>query len=193
MATTEKTAQAEAETETKAKAAPKTKAKAESKAKAEPKAKAKAEAKPKAAAPNTKAKPKAKAAGNGIKQFYGTGRRKSSKARAFITEGDGIITVNHRPVDEYFTRIKLLFTVNQPLELVEMLGKVKVYITVKGGGHTGQAEAIRLAIARALIELDPSFRQALKAAGYLRRDARIVERKKAGLRKARKREQYSKR
>ena len=128
-----------------------------------------------------------------MSQFYGTGRRKSSKARFFLTMGEGAITVNNRPLDEYFGRQTARMVVRQPLELVDLVGKFDVRVTVKGGGGFGQAGAIRHGISRALIEYDESLRQPLRAAGFVTRDARAVERKKVGLRKARKRPQYSKR
>ncbi len=124
---------------------------------------------------------------------YGTGRRKSSTARVFLSNGSGNITVNSRPLDEYFGRETARMVVRQPLELTETLGKVDANVTVVGGGGTGQAGAIRLGIARALLELDETLRSDLHRAGYLTRDSRKVERKKVGLHKARKRPQYSKR
>ena len=124
---------------------------------------------------------------------YGTGRRKTSAARVFITNGSGNITVNNRPLDEYFGRETARMVVRQPLELTETLDKVDAKVTVTGGGGTGQAGAIRHGIARALLEFDETLRGSLHKAGYLTRDARKVERKKVGLHKARKRPQYSKR
>ena len=124
---------------------------------------------------------------------YGTGRRKSSTARVFLSKGKGNITVNNRPLDEYFGRETSRMVVRQPLELTETLEQFDVKVTVKGGGGTGQAGAIRHGITRALIEYDEGFRQALRKAGYVTRDARQVERKKVGLHKARKRPQFSKR
>ena len=124
---------------------------------------------------------------------YGTGRRKSSTARVFLSKGTGKITVNDRPLDEYFGRETSRMVVRQPLELTETLEQFDVAVTVKGGGGTGQAGAIRHGITRALIEYDEGFRQALRKAGYVTRDARQVERKKVGLHKARKRPQFSKR
>ena len=124
---------------------------------------------------------------------YGTGRRKTSSARVFITNGSGNITVNDRPLDEYFGRETARMVVRQPLELTETLDKVDAKVTVVGGGGTGQAGAIRHGIARALLEFDESLRGELHKAGYLTRDARMIERKKVGLHKARKRPQYSKR
>ena len=128
-----------------------------------------------------------------MSQFYGTGRRKSSKARVFLTMGGGAITVNDRPLDEYFGRQTARMVVRQPLELVDLAGKFDVRVTVKGGGGFGQAGAIRHGITRALLEYDDSLRGTLREAGYVTRDARSVERKKVGLRKARKRPQFSKR
>jgi len=124
---------------------------------------------------------------------YGTGRRKTSTARVFLRTGSGKITVNNRPLDTFFGRETARMVVRQPLELVEMLDKFDVTVTVKGGGTTGQAGAIRHGITRALIEYDEALRSPLRKAGYVTRDAREVERKKVGLRKARKRPQFSKR
>ncbi|MGD8932745.1 MAG: 30S ribosomal protein S9 [Chromatiales bacterium] len=122
-----------------------------------------------------------------------TGRRKSSTARVFLTSGNGNIVVNERPLDEYFGRETARMVVRQPLDVTEMNGKVDIKVTVKGGGTTGQAGAIRHGIARALDAYDDSLHTDLRRAGYLTRDARAVERKKVGLHKARKRPQYSKR
>ena len=124
---------------------------------------------------------------------YSTGRRKSSSARVFMTAGSGNITVNKRPLDEFFGRDTARMVVRQPLEVTEMLDKVDLNITVKGGGTTGQSGAIRHGIARALTVLDEAHRSTLRKAGFLTRDARKVERKKVGLHKARKRPQFSKR
>ena len=126
-------------------------------------------------------------------QNYGTGRRKSSTARVFIRKGSGNITVNGKPLDEYFGRETARMIVRQPLELVEMADTVDVYVTVEGGGNTGQAGAIRHGISRALIEYDEGMRSPLRKAGFVTRDAREVERKKVGLRKARRATQFSKR
>ncbi|MFC0309256.1 30S ribosomal protein S9 [Gallibacterium trehalosifermentans] len=126
-------------------------------------------------------------------QNYGTGRRKSSSARVFIKPGTGKITINQRDIDVYFGRETSRMIVRQPLELVDMVEKFDLYITVKGGGISGQAGAIRHGITRALIEYDETLRPALRAAGFVTRDARRVERKKVGLHKARRRPQYSKR
>ncbi|MCP5205660.1 MAG: 30S ribosomal protein S9 [Hahellaceae bacterium] len=128
-----------------------------------------------------------------VAQNYGTGRRKTSTARVFLRSGTGNISVNNRPLDVFFGRETARMVVRQPLELVEMLDKFDVMVTVKGGGTTGQAGAIRHGITRALMEYDETLRPALRKAGYVTRDAREVERKKVGLRKARKRPQYSKR
>jgi len=122
-----------------------------------------------------------------------TGRRKSSTARVFLTAGNGAIVVNDRPLDEYFGRETARMVVRQPLDVTEMNEKVDIKVTVKGGGTTGQAGAIRHGIARALDAYDESLHTALRRAGFLTRDARAVERKKVGLHKARKRPQYSKR
>ncbi len=122
-----------------------------------------------------------------------TGRRKSSTARVFVTAGSGNIVVNNRPLDQYFGRETARMVVRQPLDVTEMGNKVDVKVTVKGGGTTGQAGAIRHGIARALDAYDESLHTALRRAGFLTRDARAVERKKVGLHKARKRPQFSKR
>ena len=122
-----------------------------------------------------------------------TGRRKSSAARVYITKGTGNIIVNGQPLDSYFGRETARMVVRQPLENVEMLDKIDVTATVKGGGNTGQAGAIRHAIARALVVDDESLRPAMRKGGFLTRDSRQVERKKIGLHNARKRPQYSKR
>ena len=121
------------------------------------------------------------------------GRRKSSAARVFLTLGSGNITVNGRPLDEFFGRETARMVVRQPLETAEMLDRVDLRVTVTGGGTTGQAGAIRHGIARALVEFDEELRSPMRKAGFLTRDAREVERKKVGLHKARKRPQYSKR
>ena len=126
-------------------------------------------------------------------QYYGTGRRKTSTARVFLQNGEGNITVNKLPLDKYFGREVARMIVRQPLELVELKDKFNVNITVEGGGSFGQAGAIRHGITRALMEYDETLRGSLRAAGYVTRDAREVERKKVGLRKARKRPQFSKR
>ncbi|MFT7242979.1 MAG: small subunit ribosomal protein S9 [Candidatus Azotimanducaceae bacterium] len=126
-------------------------------------------------------------------QYYGTGRRKSSKARVFLSSGDGSIMVNNKPLDEYFGRETARMIVRQPLQLVEMTEKFNLFVTVKGGGGNGQAGAIRHGITRALIDYDETLRPPLRKAGFVTRDARAVERKKVGLRKARKKPQFSKR
>jgi len=125
--------------------------------------------------------------------YYGTGRRKSSVARVFIKAGSGTITINNRPLDEFFGRPTSCMVVRQPLELVEMTEKFDINVTVKGGGTTGQAGAIRHGITRALMQFDEALRSSLRTAGFVTRDARKVERKKVGLRKARKKPQFSKR
>ncbi len=124
---------------------------------------------------------------------YGTGRRKTSAARVFLSVGNGNISVNGRPLDEFFGRETARMVVRQPLVLTENLDKVDLQVTVSGGGNSGQAGAIRHGIARALLEHDESLRAPLRQAGFLTRDARMVERKKIGLHKARKRPQFSKR
>jgi small subunit ribosomal protein S9 len=126
-------------------------------------------------------------------QYYGTGRRKTSTARVFITAGTGAIIVNDRPLDEYFGRPVARMVVRQPLELVGLVEKFDVNVTVSGGGSFGQAGAIRHGLTRALMEYDESLRSDLRKAGYVTRDSREVERKKVGLRKARKKPQFSKR
>ncbi|MEM1188743.1 MAG: 30S ribosomal protein S9 [Pseudomonadota bacterium] len=128
-----------------------------------------------------------------ITQYYGTGRRKTSTARVFLRSGAGSITVNERPLDQYFGREVARMIVRQPLDLVEMGENFDIKVTVEGGGSFGQAGAIRHGITRALIEYDESLRGTLRRAGFVTRDAREVERKKVGLRKARKRPQFSKR
>lgn len=126
-------------------------------------------------------------------QFYGTGRRKTSTARVFITKGSGQITVNGRGLDEYFGRQVARMIVRQPLECTDSGEAFDVNATVKGGGSFGQAGAIRHGLTRALIAYDEANRGTLRQAGYVTRDAREVERKKVGLRKARKKPQFSKR
>ncbi len=125
--------------------------------------------------------------------YYGTGRRKSSVARVFMTPGKGNIVINKRSLDEYFGLDTLKLIVKQPHEATQTTEQFDFYITVKGGGTTGQAGAIRMGIARALIEADADYRPALKAAGYLTRDSRMKERKKYGLKAARRAPQFSKR
>ena len=124
---------------------------------------------------------------------YGTGRRKTSTARVYMQAGTGKITVNERPLDEFFGRETGRMIVRQPLELVQLTGKFDITVQVSGGGITGQAGAIRHGIARALMEYDSTLRCPLRQAGFVTRDAREVERKKVGRRKARRGPQYSKR
>ena len=126
-------------------------------------------------------------------QYYGTGRRKTSTARVFLSLGSGNIVINNRPIDEYFGREVARMIVRQPLELTESVEKFDVNVTVKGGGSFGQAGAIRHGLTRALMVYDEALRPQLREAGYVTRDAREVERKKVGLRKARKKPQFSKR
>ncbi len=125
--------------------------------------------------------------------FYGTGRRKTSTARVFMQPGSGSITINDRPLDTFFGRKTAQMIVRQPLELMQLTDAFDVRVTVKGGGTTGQAGAIRHGLTRALMQYDESLRPALRKAGFVTRDAREVERKKVGLRKARRATQYSKR
>ncbi|PHS33071.1 MAG: 30S ribosomal protein S9 [Methylophaga sp.] len=125
--------------------------------------------------------------------YYATGRRKSSTARVFMKPGTGKLTINTRSIEDYFGRETSRMVVRQPLELVEMLDKVDLKITVRGGGNNGQAGAIRHGISRALVEYDSELKSGLRKAGFITRDARAVERKKIGLHKARKRPQFSKR
>ncbi|MBA4708202.1 30S ribosomal protein S9 [Aquitalea sp. FJL05] len=127
------------------------------------------------------------------KYYYGTGRRKSSVARVFMQKGSGQIIVNGKPVDEYFARETGRMVIRQPLVLTENLESFDIKVNVVGGGETGQAGAIRHGITRALIDFDTILKPALSAAGYVTRDAREVERKKVGLRKARRAKQFSKR
>lgn len=124
---------------------------------------------------------------------YGTGRRKTATARVFLKAGSGAITVNNRSLDVYFARETARMIVRQPLELIESVNKFDFYITVAGGGMSGQAGAICHGITRALVQYDETLKSALRQAGFVTRDSREVERKKVGLRKARKRPQYSKR
>ena len=140
-----------------------------------------------------------------LQQYYGTGRRKSSSARVFLRPGKGEIKVNNRVLEDYFGRETSCMVIRQPLEAVDVLKKFDIYATVVGGGISGQAGAIRLGIARALVKYDEqgmvdgaepqpdSFRRKLRARGLLTRDSRRVERKKVGLHKARRATQYSKR
>ena len=127
------------------------------------------------------------------KANYGTGRRKTSAARVFLKPGSGKITVNERPLDEFFGRETGRMIVRQPLELVQLVNKFDITVTVAGGGITGQAGAIRHGITRALIEYDGELRKPLRVAGFVTRDAREVERKKVGRRKARRGTLFSKR
>jgi small subunit ribosomal protein S9 len=126
-------------------------------------------------------------------QFQGTGRRKNAIARVRIIPGEGKLVVNSRPLNEYFGKKTLEMIVTQPLNLTNTLGRYDILAKVEGGGTTGQAGAMRLGIARALIKADPNLRTALKRAGFLTRDPRMKERKKYGLKKARRAPQYSKR
>ncbi len=126
-------------------------------------------------------------------QYYGTGRRKSSSARVYLRPGNGRITINKRSIDEYFGRETSRMVVRQPLATAELLEKFDITVNVSGGGPSGQAGAIRLGITRALLEYDDSLRPALRKEGFVTRDAREVERKKVGLRKARRGVQFSKR
>ena len=125
--------------------------------------------------------------------IYSTGRRKESTARVFLSKGTGKITVNSNPIENYFGRETNIMVVKQALKLTETLDKTDIKITVKGGGSSGQAGAIKLGIARALLKFDDTLRPILKKNGFLTRDARVVERKKVGLRKSRKDVQFSKR
>ena len=126
-------------------------------------------------------------------KFYGTGRRKSSVARVYLVAGSGKIVVNKRDIDDYFSLETLKTIVRQPLALTETVEKFDVLVTVRGGGTTGQAGAIRHGRSRALLEADADYRPSLKKAGFLTRDSRMKERKKYGLKKARKAPQFSKR
>ncbi len=128
-----------------------------------------------------------------VEYFYGTGRRKSAIARVFMKRGSGLIVVNDKPVDEFFSRETGRMIVRQPLELVEQTSFFDIKVNVIGGGESGQAGAVRHGITRALIEFDASLKPALSKAGFVTRDAREVERKKVGFHKARRRKQFSKR
>ncbi|MFP3979573.1 MULTISPECIES: 30S ribosomal protein S9 [Marinobacter] len=128
-----------------------------------------------------------------VAQNYGTGRRKTSTARVFIKPGSGNISINGRTIEDFFGRETLRMIVRQPLVVAESADRFDINITVKGGGSSGQAGAIRHGLTRALMDYDEALRPAMRKAGYVTRDAREVERKKVGLRKARKRPQYSKR
>ena len=126
-------------------------------------------------------------------QYNGVGRRKSSVARVYLTAGTGVITINDRPFEEYIPVASLRLDVLQPLELTETTNKFDIYVNVNGGGVSGQAGAIRLGITRALMEVNPDYRQTLKPAGLVTRDPRVKERKKYGLKAARRAPQFSKR
>lgn len=128
-----------------------------------------------------------------VEQFHAIGRRKSASARVFLRPGNGNITVNKQDADAYFARDTLMMILRQPLELVEMVGNFDVYATVRGGGKSGQADAVKLGIARALEIYNPELRPSLKSGGFLTRDARVKERKKYGQKGARARFQFSKR
>jgi small subunit ribosomal protein S9 len=128
-----------------------------------------------------------------MQQINNIGRRKTAIARVYLRPGNGNITINSRDIKEYFPSEVLQIIVNQPLELVGELGKYDFHVNVKGGGVTGQAQAVRLGIARSLVEISPENRPAIKKEGYLTRDSRMVERKKYGRRKARRSFQFSKR
>jgi small subunit ribosomal protein S9 len=135
----------------------------------------------------------ANASTKGLAQSYGTGRRKSSTARVFLRKGSGNITINDRPIDDFFGRETARMIVRQPLELTKHTETFDILVTTTGGGTTGQAGAIRLGISRALVEYDETLKSELRKAGFMTRDAREVERKKVGLHKARRATQFSKR
>ncbi|UCE83233.1 MAG: 30S ribosomal protein S9 [Deltaproteobacteria bacterium] len=126
-------------------------------------------------------------------RYYATGKRKTSIARVWLTPGEGNITINNRPIDDYLKRETAKMIIRQPLELTETLGKYDIYVNVRGGGISGQAGAIKHGISKALLEVNPDFRPLLKKTGFLTRDSRVKERKKYGPPGARKRFQYSKR
>jgi small subunit ribosomal protein S9 len=128
-----------------------------------------------------------------LQQNYGTGRRKSSAARVFLRPGKGAIIINDKTIEQFFGRETSRMIVRQPLEAVKMTDKFDVMVTVEGGGMTGQAGAIRMGLSRALVEYDETLKPTLRKAGFMTRDAREVERKKVGLRKARRATQFSKR
>ena len=128
-----------------------------------------------------------------VTQYYGTGRRKTSIARVFLRTGSGKFVVNNKPVDEFFSRETGRMVVRQPLELTQHTTTFDILVNVEGGGESGQAGAVRHGITRALIEYDATLKPALSTAGFVTRDAREVERKKVGFRKARRRKQFSKR
>ena len=121
------------------------------------------------------------------------GRRKAAVARVILKEGTGVITINHRPLDVYFPSSILQYIVTQPLKTLDVVEKYNIRVNLDGGGYKGQAEALRLAIARALVKINPDDKKALRAEGFMTRDPRVVERKKPGRPKARKRFQFSKR
>ena len=126
-------------------------------------------------------------------KYYGTGKRKSSIARVWLTPGNGVITVNSKNIDDYFGRETSKMVIRQPLELTENVGKFDIYVTVRGGGDSGQAGAIKHGITKALLEVDAAYRAPLKQAGFITRDSRVKERKKYGKRAARRSCQFSKR
>ena len=128
-----------------------------------------------------------------VEQYYGTGRRKSSAARVYLKSGNGNITVNNKSIEDYFGRETSRMVVRQPLQTVDVVETFDINVSVSGGGPSGQAGAIRLGITRALMQYDETFREALRKEGFVTRDAREVERKKVGLRKARRGVQFSKR
>ncbi|MCL2760759.1 MAG: 30S ribosomal protein S9 [Desulfuromonadales bacterium] len=128
-----------------------------------------------------------------VSKYYGTGKRKSSIARVWLMPGTGVITVNSKSIDEYFGRETSKMVIRQPLELTENTNKFDIYVTVKGGGDSGQAGAIKHGITKALLEVDPTYRAPLKQAGFITRDSRVKERKKYGKAAARKSYQFSKR
>jgi len=128
-----------------------------------------------------------------VTQYYGTGRRKTAIARVFMRSGSGKFVVNDKPVDEFFSRETGRMVVRQPLELTQHMATFDILVNVEGGGESGQAGAVRHGITRALIEYDATLKPALSSAGFVTRDAREVERKKVGFRKARRRKQFSKR
>ena len=128
-----------------------------------------------------------------VTQYYGTGRRKTAIARVFMRSGSGKFVVNDKPVDEFFSRETGRMVVRQPLELTQHTSTFDILVNVEGGGESGQAGAVRHGITRALIEYDATLKPALSSAGFVTRDAREVERKKVGFRKARRRKQFSKR
>lgn len=128
-----------------------------------------------------------------MEQINAIGRRKAAVARVYVSEGPGVITINHRPLEVYFPSSILQYIVKQPLLTLAAVEKYDIKVTLRGGGYKGQAEALRLAIARALVKINPEDKSALRAEGFMTRDARSVERKKPGQPKARKRFQFSKR